>query len=119
MKTSSGPATASTSIRSVYLNGHQALWEGIIPITQEDYEEMIHSNVVTQTGKDITVHMNPYQKLEHSKAKSSPPNIPKQPTTQLPRSSQPMQPLNLPTPPPINMQEGWKEGRSGKPKDIK
>ena len=119
VKTSSGPATASTSIRSVYLNGHQALREGIIPITQEDYEEMIHLNAVTQTGKDMTAHMNPYQKPEPSKAKSSPPNIPNKPATQVPRSNQLTQPPNLPTPPSINTQEGWKEGRSGKPKDVK
>ena len=118
-KTSSGPATASTSIRSVYLNGHQALRDGIIPITQEDYEDMIHSNAVTQTGKDTTVHMKPYQKLEPSKARSSPPNIPNKPATQVPRSNQLTQLPNLPTPPSINTQEGWKEGRSGKPKDVK
>ena len=80
---------------------------------------MIHSNAVTQTGKDMTAHMNPYQKPEHSKAKSSPPNIPNKPTAQVPRSNQPAQPPNLPTPPSINTQEEWKEGRSRKPKDMK
>ena len=118
-KSTSGPGNATASIGSVYLNGHQALREGIIPITQEDYEDMIHSNAVTRTGKDTTARMNPYQKLEHSKAKSSPPNIPNKPTAQVPRSNHPTQPPNLPTPPSINTQEGWKEGRSGKPKDVK
>ena len=70
MKSTSAPGNATTSIRSVYLNGHQALQEGIIPITQEDYKDMIHSNAVTQTGKDTTVHMNPYQKPELSKVTS-------------------------------------------------
>ena len=114
-KNPSGPGNATSSIRSVYLNGNQTLWEGIIPITQEDYEDMIQSNTVTRMGKDTTACMNPYQKPEPSKAKSSPPNIPKKLTT----SNQPMQPSTLPTPPPINTQEGWKEGRGGKTKDIK
>ncbi|KIJ25039.1 hypothetical protein M422DRAFT_274048 [Sphaerobolus stellatus SS14] len=117
--------TASTSNVLLMFGASQALGGQIIGISAEDYNQYLGS-AVTRTGRDTSNRADPYKRPEANGKPQNLPGVAKKMSSDVPAAvqipvsnPQPKPQVSLPTPPPMNTREGWKENRANKDVNMK